>query len=264
MIPKVFHFIWINRGREFGYEEYLSILSKILIYQSEYRYILWTNNPDMDFYHKSELLNKGLEVKNLFHEVTRLDPVKTPELWTYWDAECGLPFECDYYRMYLLNKLGGIYSDLDSMSVNKIPESLHKHHWVSCIEPIPGTDIPNGSVIGFFMCQPNNEYLYRFIYLRERILPKYASTMQLGLLCSNTENTQIIDKSAFIPFGWSASEFGSRLKDPEWTIHSHCSNRDTYEVHLYSDAIKHIEGGNSLLNKKLHSFENYLRQTYNY
>jgi hypothetical protein len=253
MIPKVFHFVWLDRGKQMGDLEFTSILSKVALYGNEFKYILWVDNKDFRLPYQTDFFGR-LEVKYLHSEVPKLKWYSRDK--RYWDIKSGVPFECDYYRFQLLNKLGGIYSDLDSISIKKLPEQYFKYSWVSCIEHDPKNRNVYGSFIGFFMCEAGCDYLYRFLYLRDRILPKYSPNNQLGILCGQTEGTRFIRHKRFQPLNFT--EIPDWIRSNSEIIDFANGKYDSYEFHIFTDWLKNYPQLNEYLKTKLYNYQNYL------
>lgn len=255
MIPKVFHFVWLDRGKQLGELEFTSILSKITLYGDKFKYILWVDKKDFKLPYHTNFHNR-LEIRYLHSEVPKLRWYSRAR--RYWDVDEGVPFECDYYRFQIMNKFGGIYSDLDSISIRKIPKSYFKHSWVSCVEYDPINKNVYGSSIGFFMCEAGCDYLYRFLYLRNRILPKYSPNNQLGILCGQTEGTKFVKQKCFQPVNfmqmqdWIKSD--TELADYTTRRYYH------YEFHVFTDWLKGNPQLLEHLKVKLLKYQNYLME----
>lgn len=228
----------------------MSIRSKQLIYKDQYQYILWTDDINMDIHLKDVLIADGLQIKCIYDEVPKL--VVGDQDWIHWGCGQGTSFGCDYYRFQLLYKLGGIYSDLDSIAISEIP-----YHWLLC-EFFCDTEynegvIPTGIVIGYFLCKPECDFIYKYRWLRRHLDVNYITNMQLGLLCSDTKGTVISDQKEFIPISWKLDQLSAFLNSDE-----RIADLNSTELHLYGDAIQKVPNGIELANKKLKDYELYL------
>lgn len=258
MIPKQFHFIWLNRGRVPSQLEFGSILSHQFIYGPEFKYILWTDDLNLQFDGLDELKSNGLQIRYLFDEVDELE--KHSDEWKAWGCWNGIPFECDYYRYQLLYKFGGIWCDLDSYALRNGYEELKLYDYVSCLEIHPFTQNIVGSFIGFFMSRPKSKFIEKYLDLRHKISAEVVCNNQLGILCGDVDGSLFLDHDAFLPVNWHPGHLGKFLNgDTEiWNYHSYRH----LEFHMYNDAVDRIKNGRQIAMLKVENYINFLRHIY--
>lgn len=209
MIPKIFHFIWL--GDKYPYLK--GIQSKLSMYGNTFKYYLWTDNPS--------LYIEGVETRDI-KEFDKDNPFinRSPVL------------KSDWYRFQILYKYGGIYSDLDSISIRPLPEELFSYSYISGYEPsIVNEGNLSGVIVGFLMAKPTAPAVQQMIILRH-ILPLSISTMKLGLLLGDVEGTKILPSEAFTPLLYNELPERVSVKDIYETY------KNCYELHLYHGSTK--------------------------
>ena len=112
-IPKIFHFIYIHGCHPFTMTHYIAIKSCFLV-----------NKPDKIYFYcdRDHELNKWLELTKQYVEFV---VVKPPTFIN--DKE--IPFtqhRADLMRIYILYKAGGVYMDIDILSLNPLDGSIVK------------------------------------------------------------------------------------------------------------------------------------------
>jgi len=189
---KEFHYVVLHDSSPyFGEIQYLSLLSKIYCYP-EYIHTIWTNNVEMidsKSYYISLLniaLHRGVKirVKDLLKEY----PAElTPEEMSRWgvlhkDPKRALAYKSDYYRFMILRDHGGIYSDLDCISLKPYPfmkvigkETMHRdpelNKFYSRVKCIIGTQTSHrykGTSIHFIASEPGSPFITTYIKLRDQ------------------------------------------------------------------------------------------------
>ena len=213
IIPKIFHFIWLGTNKP-----YLNgIRSKIKLYGSEFKYILWTDNLNIDIEDIKELEIRDIRIFNINDNNISCDAVCN-NLNT---------LKSDLYRFIILYNFGGIYSDLDSISIRKLPTELYNHDFVTCYEHSSvNSGNYSGAIIGFFMACPKSEAIKQFLLLRE-LLPYQISSVKLCLLFGDIPNVKILSPESFCPLKINEIE---NITDCSY-IYIHFNG--CYELHLY-------------------------------
>jgi hypothetical protein len=105
MIPRVIHFIWINKTQDFDAGEYASVLSALM--NTSYKVVLHTNLGARD------LKSKYNPYKLLSSWRTRFKINQMNFEDTFEGVKARMANISDIYRILLLYKYGGMYSDLD-------------------------------------------------------------------------------------------------------------------------------------------------------
>lgn len=116
-IPKIMHFIWINR-RDFGEGEYVSVMSAIL--NTSYKVVLHTDCKPSQI--KGKYDPYKIEKK---HDKFRIEYVESFPT-TIQGVLLPVALISDVYRVNILNKWGGMYSDLDILWLSDLPVELSK------------------------------------------------------------------------------------------------------------------------------------------
>lgn len=206
MIPKIFHFIWLGPNKPY----LKGVQRKIKLYGSEFKYYFWTDNP--------ELKVEGCEMRNI-HQIDIPVISDTNTVVNNLDT-----LKSDLYRMRILWAYGGIYSDLDSISVNKLPEYLFNKDFVSCYEySAVNEGNYSGAIIGFIMASPSSEALRNLMILRDTT-PYYVSTVKLCLLLGDISNVTILSPEAFVPL---------KINEIPEVVNLNQLSSQCFEVHLY-------------------------------
>ncbi len=114
MIPPVLHFIWISRGRLFGPGQYHAL--RTAIRNTSYQVVLHTNlletdatEPDSSPYTLLGQSDKFIIKPEVFREDLPVTPASLSDL----------------YRLEILHREGGIYSDLDMLWFRDIPVDMN-------------------------------------------------------------------------------------------------------------------------------------------
>lgn len=188
MIPKIFHFIWIGHNKPW----LKGIQSKIALYGTSFRYILWTDNLSID------IKNLPIEIRNI-NEISSVN-INFNDTYTINNIEA---LKSDWYRMLILYKWGGIYSDLDSISIRKIPENLFNYDYVTSYEwSVVNKDNYSGAIIGFIMASPHSEAIRNFLVIRKTI-PYSISSVKIGLLFGDISGVKLLSPEAFCPIRYN-------------------------------------------------------------
>ena len=113
-IPKILHFIWINR-RDFGEGEYTSLMSAIK--NTSYNVVLHTDIEPSQIdspYNPYNIVSDKLRIeKHTFPEDSKIEGVLLP-----------VALISDVYRVQILYDQGGMYSDLDILWLKDLPIDL--------------------------------------------------------------------------------------------------------------------------------------------
>ena len=90
-----------------------------------------------------------------------------------------------YIGRLVADKLGIKFYDRDSIAISKIP-----NHWLLsgffCNAEYNEGIIPTGIVIGYFLCKPGCNFIYKYRWLRRHLDVNYITNMQLELLCDSS------------------------------------------------------------------------------
>jgi len=123
MIPNVFHFI-------FGLK---SVPQKLhLVHYLCLKSCIDVNNPDkIFFYYEKEPYGKYWEkIKNEL-ELVKVQPIRILN-----GKKIGYAHQSDFIRLAVLNKYGGIYADIDTIFIEKMPKWLFEKDFVMGLEDL--------------------------------------------------------------------------------------------------------------------------------
>ena len=153
MIPKIFHFIYLfgSNTKQFNINHYISIKSNIIVNKPE-AVRIYTNNIH------------SLRSSNWYQRL--YDEFGITEVFVDEDM-CRCPngvlspyptHQADVLRLNVMKSIGGIYSDVDSIAINPLPEE-----WFStdgayfCYENFE--EVPESICNGFFLSSPNHQFI---------------------------------------------------------------------------------------------------------
>jgi len=139
-IPKILHFIYVG-GRPFSFIHFLAIFSAWKINQPDVIYLHHTEEPTGEWW----TLLRPLVKLNRVAPVTQIhgNPVQYPA------------HQADVIRLEMLRRHGGIYLDLDVISINPF-DPLLRNSVVMGIEP--GTGLCNAVILA----QPDASFIVRW------------------------------------------------------------------------------------------------------
>jgi hypothetical protein len=130
MIPNIIHFVFVAGGRPFSFIHFLAV------------YTAWrVNRPDrIYFHHTGEPEGHWWQKAKPFLTLNRVEPVREVE---------GNPVtypahQADIIRLAMLARFGGVYLDLDVVSLNSLAP-LRERDFVMGIEP--GTGLCNAVIL---------------------------------------------------------------------------------------------------------------------
>lgn len=221
MIPNNIHFIFFG-FTEFTMTHYLAVKSAHAVHQPDHIYIHYTqepvNNPLWDDVKKIAEL-RYIEPPTHFHGV---------ELKYY-------QYKADISRLEILIREGGIYLDIDVLSVRPFGDLLnHK-----CVLGVDYADDPNTVNLNeiqsianaIIMAEPNHPFIIDWLWrTRDCLIDKpwayHAVVLPLEMLKEKAYDLHIEPRKSFEPFDWRTDYiFGDDsdkyqwLKDNAYTMH---------------------------------------------
>jgi hypothetical protein len=127
MIPRVIHFIWINKTQDFDAGEYASVLSALM--NTTYKVVLHTNLGPRDLKSKYNPYKLVSSWKGRF----KINQMEFKD--TFEGVKARMANISDIYRILLLYKYGGMYSDLDmfwfkDLKLDDGSDPLRAHHYI--------------------------------------------------------------------------------------------------------------------------------------
>jgi hypothetical protein len=218
MIPNVFHFIYLH-GREFSMMYYLAIRS-----------VSRLNSPDKIFLYVDK------EPDSLWFEAIRplvqIEPVEPPKSINSHVVWCK-QHQADYIRLTKLLERGGVYMDLDVLSLKPLTPLFNTEK-----EIIMGLERPEFLCNAVIIARPESRFIRMW-------LDKYESSWGDGTLnawyghsikfpyLQSLQYPDLIDvlpESAFFPFQWN-----------NWAILTPGNNTtypDSYTVHFWETELE--------------------------
>jgi len=125
MIPKIIHHIWV--GNNLYPKEFIYFREKWKTIYSEYNFILWDNNLVID------------------------SKIITPDIQKYYFGDYNIALKTDLLRFKILEKFGGIYVDVDTEPLKKMPDEILSYNFFSGYQP------NNEIAIGIMGSEPNEK-----------------------------------------------------------------------------------------------------------
>ena len=129
MIPKLIHFIYVG-GRPFSFVHFLAVYTAMKVNRPERIY----------FHHTEEPAGKWWDLARPLVKMNRVPPVTE----VFGNPVTYPAHKADVIRLQMLRQYGGIYLDLDVISINPV-DPLLKHQVVMGIEP--GTGLCNAVIL---------------------------------------------------------------------------------------------------------------------
>jgi hypothetical protein len=123
MIPNIFHFIFglKPRSQKLHLIHYICLKSCIEI-----------NKPDkIFFYYEQEPHGKYWNIIRNSLNLVKVQPIKNLK-----GKKLGYAHQSDFIRLEMLNKYGGIYADLDTIFINRLPKKIYENDFVMGQEDI--------------------------------------------------------------------------------------------------------------------------------
>lgn len=148
MIPKIIHHIWI--GNKPFPEKFYDYVNKWKMIYNDYNFIFWDN----------ELVNST--------------KIVTKDIEKYYYSDLNIAIKSDLLRFKILEKIGGIYIDVDTEPLRKMPYDVLNYKFFSGYQP------NNEIAIGIMGSEPNEDLTKNFV----------------EYMTKNIENTKIEDNSA--------------------------------------------------------------------
>lgn len=109
MIPKFIHHIWI--GPKPFPSIYLTYLNKWKSLYNDYNFIFWDNDL--------------VESTNII----------TDDIKKYYYSDCNIALKADLLRFKILEKFGGIYVDVDTEPLKRMPDEILNYNFFSGYQP---------------------------------------------------------------------------------------------------------------------------------
>lgn len=254
--PKILHLYW--DGSNFSYLNLLTVLSfnkyhfgwKINIFCpiNPVKIKSWSGSEQKVEYSGRDYFDKLKNIDNVF--IHNIDFNNLP--FKYQDASEVI--KSDYFRLYILNKYGGLWSDFDIIYINNIEEYyntkkisntkniiLYRYWWKECNRYI--------YPVGLFLCNRNNSVLDKIL---ENIESFYNSAQYQCLGCQmfhflfTNDNGKklisqmklselIIDKAdCYLPIKWNETKL--LYGDKNITIEQYQNNKNIVGIHWFNGA----------------------------
>ena len=255
--PKLLHLYW--DGSPLSYLNYLTVLSfneyhkewKIIVYLPTKRNteISWKSHEQKLRYEGTCYLDKLKEVDNLIIQYVSLDEIG-------FRNDASEVIKSDYFRYYILQRHGGVWSDFDIIYTGSIEEKLNFDEETIIFRCF--TDY-HYYPIALFIAKPNNKF---FKYLLEEARKRYdpdeyqsIGAVMLGNLFPTLDalhekdlgTIKVCDHEYYLPWAWNQLDEFLKKKDntlPENNVGIHWFNGATAAKQYAID-----------LDKRLNNFE---------
>ncbi len=218
-IPNIIHFVFIgSKSYKFGMLEYIAVKSAYEIHNPDAIFIFANEEPaaeDTIWWNKAKKYAKVVIVT-----IPRW--INGHEIW-------APQHQADVMRINILNSIGGVYFDLDIMSIKSIAPLIKKKKIVMCNE------LEKGLANCVILAPPNTKFMSEWIKQYET---KYGELedwwvglsirMPLELSKQFSEEIEIIEGKCFIPFMYCNYSIFDSTKDTENDF------KDSYCVHLWT------------------------------
>jgi glycosyltransferase involved in cell wall biosynthesis len=221
--PKLLHLYW--DGSPMSFLNYITILSfnechkfwKIIVYMPKKKTngITWISHEQKLRYDKKCYLNDVYDIPNVIIKEVCLDEIG------FYDGASEV-IKSDYFRYYILQKHGGLWSDFDIVYTANVEEKMNFNENSIIFRCFSHQDPKNKAEkngylyfpIGFFLCTPENTF---FEYIRSQCIKNYdkneyqsiGAVMWGNLFPSNKdiydidESTRICDEKYYLPWAWN-------------------------------------------------------------
>lgn len=179
MIPNIFHFIYVG-GRPFSFIHYLAVLTAWKV-----------NRPEVIYFHHTQLPTGHWW--ELARPMLTLHAVE-PATEVYGNPVIQLAHQADVIRLRMLREFGGIYLDLDVISINPLKPFMQE----SCVMGIEsGTGLCNAVI----MAQKDAVFLERWQQsyrdFRADLWNQHSVVVPWQLAMAAPETIHIEDQYAF-------------------------------------------------------------------
>lgn len=179
MIPNLIHFVYVG-GRPFGYIHYLAMLTAWTVHRPERLYLHCSTLPAGPWWER-------------IRERVTVNPV--PEVREVFGNAVVYPaHQADVIRLEQLQRLGGIYLDLDVVSIRSL-DPLRNHDFVMGMEA--GTGLCNAVI----MARNDSAFLARwwasYRDFDHRCWNRHSVVLPWQLAQQHPEDIQVVDPYAF-------------------------------------------------------------------
>jgi len=216
MIPNCIHFIFFG-FTQFEYIHYLAVKSAHTVHRPDHIYLYYTtkpaNNPLWD------------EIESLV-TLVQVDP---PEEFNGVPLD-SFQYRADVLRLQLLIKHGGIYLDIDAVSLKPFGD-LVNHSCVLGIESGGDTlDTAESISNAVILAEPNHPFIVDWLEqtgqnLKDQHWAYHAVNLPVEMLKSKDYAVHLEPKQSFMPFGWRDQWV--------WEPGNQSQLADSYTMHLW-------------------------------
>jgi tetratricopeptide (TPR) repeat protein len=216
MIPNCIHFIFFG-FTQFEYIHYLAVKSAHTVHRPDHIYLYYTtkpkNNPLWD------------EIESLV-TLVRVDP---PEEFNGVPLD-SFQYKADVLRLQLLIEHGGIYLDIDAVSLKPFND-LVNHSCVLGIESGGDTlDTAESISNAVILAEPNHPFIVDWLEqtgqnLKDQHWAYHAVNLPVEMLKSKDYAVHLEPRKSFMPFGWRDQWV--------WEPGNQAQLADSYTMHLW-------------------------------
>lgn len=195
VIPNDIHFIFFG-FTEFGFIHYLAVKTALDVHKPDNVYLHYTRRP-----HNNPLWNEIEQLVTLVY-------VEPPEEFGGVKLE-RYQYKADITRLDILIRQGGIYMDIDVLSLKPFG-SLLNHSCVLGVEACPdpnSVDLDQALSItnAVLMCKPNHPFMIDWLErTADNLINKpwayHAVCLPLNMVRENKYNVRLEPRKSFMPF----------------------------------------------------------------
>lgn len=177
------------------------------------------------------------------HRVAPVDFITRNE--AYWRhpegafiKQWGLDYahQADFVRLQVLEEQGGVYADMDTLFVNRLPASLFSHEFVLGSEgemQDPGSGESYESLCNaFILSRPGARFARRWLEEMHRLFDgtwdRHSCHGAAMLRAGMPEAVHVVPRRYFYRYRWTREDIGLLLEGLD------ADNDDLYSIHLWS------------------------------
>ena len=221
-IPKVVHFIKTDNG--FRFHEWVAVMAARKAIKPKKIFVHSAGEIESCWWNRTRPFVRHHIVRNDMW-VNTVNGYKVTEL----------AHKTDFMKNALLYKLGGIYSDTDSIATKSFDDLLHSYQAVVSIQisKMPGNGLLVAQKESCFMCAFAKQACRNFDSHWDT---HSVQTLDSLLATRLYENVKVLKyANGFFPFGWNKEDVQSLYEDDMNTLPF--SLLQVYAVHLYNSGV---------------------------
>lgn len=216
MIPNHIHFIFFG-FTEFQYIHYLAIKSAKLVHKPERIFLYYSQEPK-----NNELWERTKLLVELVH-------VDAPEEFNGVKLE-NYQYKADVLRLQKLIELGGIYLDIDVISVKPFGDLMNQKLVLGIETGDQDIESAESVTNAVILCEPNNPFIIDWLEetgknLVDKHWAYHGVNLPAEMLKRGQYEVTLEPRQSFMPFGWR----------DRWIFDADCKDQleGAYTMHLW-------------------------------